>query len=235
MERLVTHKSVVRGCARVALALGFVAATALSAQPAAALSLTGISDATLDSIAGTQIATLTSSFDFAPAVAGGDGTVTSSVFTGVGDAAGNNVYVYSIELFSNPPASISAVSGISFDFDSVPVNLTLGSGESFDAFYVTDDGGTVSPLLASHTGSTARFIFIPEIGNSETSHQFGLVSASLPELTVASVLDSGAGIVVQPVVYSNGGTAPIPEPHAAVLFAIGSVIVARFGLRRRFA
>jgi hypothetical protein len=230
----VTRTNVVRALARAGLVLGLVVAIASSAQPAAALSLTEIDSTTFDSITGAPIATLTSSFDFSPAAAGGDGTVTSSVYIGTGDAAGNNVYVYSIELFSNPPASVSAVSGISFDFDNAPVTLTLGSGESFDAFYVNDDGA-VGPLLASHTGSTARFIFIPEIGNSETSHQFGLVSPSLPNLKVATVLDSGAGLLVQPTVYSNGSAAPLPEPHAAVLFGVGLLIVARFGLRTRLA
>jgi hypothetical protein len=202
---------------------------ALSSRPASALPLTGISDSTLAALTGTQVDTLTTAFDFAPTVAGGDGTVSSSVFEGVGDAVGLYVYVYQIDLFDAATSSVSAISGMAFDFTS-PEAIASGGG-SLEAFTVTDDGGSVGPLLASHTGTTARFFFIPEIGNGETSHQFGLFSASLPGTAIATMLDSGAGLVLEPTVLSNGST-PVPEPHAAVLFGVGCVTVVSFGTRR---
>jgi hypothetical protein len=202
---------------------------ALSSRPASALSLTEISDATLDAFTGTQIDTLTTAFDFAPTVPGGDGTVTSSVFEGVGDAEGLFLFVYQIDLFDEATSSVSAISGMAFDF-TTPETIAFGGG-SLEAFSVTDDGGSVGPLLASHTGTTARFFFIPEIGNDETSHQFGLFSASLPNTVIATMLDSGAGLALEPTVLSNGA-APVPEPTAAVLFGVGCLMVVGFGRRR---
>jgi hypothetical protein len=203
-----------RSVSLVALALAIgLSMLALSSRPASALPLTGISDSTLAALTGAQVDTLTTAFDFVPTVAGGDGTVTSSVFEGVGGALGLYVYVYQIDLFDAATSSVSAISGMAFDFTS-PEAISFGGG-SLEAFTVTDDSGSVGPLLASHTGTTARFFFIPEIGNGETSHQFGLFSAS----------------PLEPTVLSNGSI-PAPEPHAAVLFAVGCVTVVSFGRRR---
>ena len=212
----------------LALAVGLLV-LALSSRPASALTLTGISNSSLAALTGAQVDTLTTAFDFAPAAAGGDGTVTSSVFEGVGDAEGLFLYVYQIDLFDAATSSVSAISGMAFDF-TAPEAIAFGGG-SLEAFTVTDDGGSVGPLLASHTGTTARFFFIPEIGNDETSQQFGLFSASLPGTAIATMLDSGAGLVLEPTVLSNGVGA-VPEPHAAVLFVVGWLTVAGFGRRR---
>ncbi len=203
---------------------------ALSASPAAALTLTGISESSLASLTGAQVDTLTSAFDFAPTVIGGDGTVTSTVFEGVGDADGLFLYVYEIELFDASTSSVSAISGIAFDF-TTPESIAFGGG-SLEAFTVTDDGGSVGPLLASHTGETARFFFIPEIGNDETSQQFGLFSASGPGTAIATLLDSGAGLALEPTVLSNGAAAAMPEPHSALLFLVGFVTLMGVGRRR---
>ena len=211
------------------LAIGAVLFT-LSASPAAALTLSGISKSSLASLTGAQVDTLTSAFDFAPTVVGGDGTVTSTVFEGAGDADGLFLYVYNIVLFDASTSSVSAISGIAFDF-TTPESIDFGDG-SFEAFTVTDDGGSVGPLLASHTGETARFFFIPEIGNDETSQQFGLFSASGPGTAIATLLDSGAGLALEPTVLSNGAE-PMPEPHAALLFVVGFVTMTSFGRRRR--
>jgi hypothetical protein len=214
------------------LASTFIASVlALSSNPASALTLTGISDASLASLTGAQVDTLTSAFDFAPTTAGGDGTVTSTVFEGAGDADGLFLYVYQIDLFDASTSSVSAISGIAFDF-TTPAAIAFDGG-TLKAFTVTDDGGSVGPLLASHTGNTARFFFIPEIGNDETSHQFGLISATAPGTAIATLLDSGAGLVLQPTLLSNGAAAPVPEPNAALLFVVGCVTLVGFGRRGR--
>ena len=149
---------------------------------------------------------------------------------GVGDADGLYLYVYTITLLDASTSSVSAISGIAFDF-TTPASIDIGDG-SFEAFTVTDDGDSVGPLLASHTGDTARFFFIPEIGNDATSQQFGLFSASAPGTAIATMLDSGAGLALEPTVLSNGAE-PMPEPHAALLFVVGFVTMTSFGRRRR--
>ena len=167
-------------------------------------------------------------YDFLPEVFGGDGLVTSTVFQGVGDASGNFVYTYEIELFDAPPASVGAVLGITFEFSSIPVAVA-GVG---DAFYVTDDSGTHAPDLAFYQEAslTAGFRFVPQITNGRTSHQFGLFSPNAAAETVAQVIDSGAR-GGESIVLSNGapqGGPNLPEPSAAALFALGFLTIARF-------
>jgi hypothetical protein len=201
--------------AACACALGL--ALVVSATPAAALTMGGIDTATFDSIAGSQVATTTNSFDFIPEVNGGDGLVTSTVYEGIGDASGLYVYTYSIELFDANVASVGAVLGMTFEFGVTPMTID-GIG---NAFYIDDGSGDVAPDMAFYnaTSMTAGFRFIPLIDNGETSLVFGLISPNAPTETLAQLYDSGA-TGGQVSVLSNG-VPPVPEPSAALVFALG--------------
>jgi hypothetical protein len=203
----------------------------VSATPAAALTLNGIDSSTFDSIAGDEIATLTNSYDFIPVANGGDGLITSTVYQGIGDASGYYVYTYDIELFDADTASIGAVVGVTFDFGVIPVDIN-GIG---DAFYVDDGSGGTAPDMAFYDTNTqtAGFRFIPLISNGETSFTFGLFSPNAPAETLAQLYDSGA-TGGEAYVLSNGAPgAPVPEPSAALVFALGFAVLARRCRTRR--
>lgn len=196
----------------------------VAVSPAAGLSMGAIDSADFDSITGAEIASLTLEYDFLPLIAGGDGLVTSTVFQGTGAAAGNYVYTYTVSLYGAPPASVGSVVGMTFEFHTMP-EFVAGIG---DAFYVTDDAGTVSPDMAFYQTSTQTvgFRFIPQIHNDDLSHQFGLFSPNLPAETTAQMIDSGAlgGLTT---VLSNGVPSnPVPEPSAPLVFALGLLTVA---------
>lgn len=202
------------------------------ASSAFALSLGAIDSAKFSSITGSEIAHLELEYDFLPEISGGDGLVASTVYEGLGAALGNYVYSYTISLFGAPPASVGSILGMTFAFHSTPVFLE-GIG---DAYYVTDDAGSVSPDLAFYQASTvtAGFRFIPQVKNDELSHQFGLFSPNLPAETTAQMIDSGAlgGVTT---VFSNGAANPVPEPRAALVFALGLLTVALRCRTRRSA
>lgn len=200
----------------------------LAAAPASATSLmiSDISAATLDGLTGAQVgATLTETFDFEPATGGGDGAITSQVFAGAGALEGNFVYLYQLELFET--ASEDKSSGVTFDFDTMPLAIP-GVGE---AFYVADGGGDVAPFIADYSGTAVTFIFFPFVQPGQSSFQLGLVSLGAPKTVTATVLDSGA-VFGAASVYSNG-LAPIPEPGASVLFIAGFLTVGIVGLRHQ--
>lgn len=200
------------------------------AGPASAVSilnLTNIDTAGFGAITGVVDSTLTNSYDFIPEISGGDGQITSTVYNGAGSASGRYVYSYSIELYGSDVASVGAVVGLTFHFGSVPSSI-----EGFDAFFVDDGSGSKAPDLAFYDDATqtAGFRFIPVIGNGEMSLTFGLVSDVAPAITVASMIDSGAeGGQVE--ILSNGvpagSAAPVPEPAAALVFALGFGAIAR--------
>ena len=193
-----------------------VGLTPLSTQ---ALSLAEIDSGTLSALTGSPVDSLSTTYDFLPEVSGGDGVVTSQVFHGAGAAAGDFVYVYSIELYATPPASVGAVWGMSWSFSEMPVDVA-GIGESF---FVGDDGGAVAPVVTFWSDGELEVIFIPAIGNGDVSHAFGFVSPNAPDVSIASLIDSGA-IGGTAAVLSNG--APVPEPSSALVFGIGLLIVA---------
>jgi hypothetical protein len=221
-----THQTLLSWAAGAAvLGLGLL----VSATPAAALTLGGIGTSTFDSISGGEFATLTSSYDFIPVVNGGDGQITSTVYTGIGDADGFFVYTYDIELYDIQSASIGAVVAVTFTFHATPVDIN-GIG---DAFYIDDGSGGVAPSLAFYdaTDATAGFVFVPLIGNGETSFKFGLISPNAPAEALAQLYDSGA-TGGQAVVLSNG-VSSLPEPSAALVFALGFAAIARRCSTRR--
>jgi hypothetical protein len=201
------------------------------AGPASAVSilnLTSIDTAGFGSITGAVDSTLTNTYDFIPQITGGDGQITSTVYNGAGAASGSYVYSYSIELYGSNQASVGAVVGLTFHFGSFP--SSVGGA---NAFFVDDGSGNKAPDLAFYDDATqtAGFRFIPIIGNGETSLTFGLVSDIAPAATVAQMIDSGAtgGTVT---ILSNGvlppvGSAPVPEPAAALVFALGFGAIAR--------
>jgi hypothetical protein len=200
-----------------------VAALALCAfaMPAAALTISSTDSATLSSVTGTQVGTMTSVYDFDP-VAGGDGTITSTVYEGIGAAEGYYVYTYEIELYDSTQASIGAIVGVTFEFSATPASVT-GIGE---AFYVSDGTGSIAPDLAiyNETTKTAAFRFDGYIGSGETSYVFGLFSPNAPLASDAQLIDGGA-LGGTASVLSNG-VAAVPEPSAALVFALGFVTIA---------
>ena len=198
----------------IALVL-FVGLTPLSTR---ALSLAEIDTGTLDALTGSLVDSLSTTYDFVPEVNGGDGVVTSQVFQGAGAAAGDFVYVYSIELYATPPASVGAIWGMDWSFSETPVDVA-GVGESF---FVGDDGGAVAPVDTSWSDGELQVVFIPAIGNGELSHAFGFVSPNAPGVTTASLIDSGA-VGGTAAVLSNG--ALVPEPSSALVFGVGLLIV----------
>jgi len=213
--------------AACASALGL--ALVVSAAPATALTIGEIETADFNLLAGNEIATVTNSFDFIPVVNGGDGLVTSTVYEGIGDASGQYVYTYSIELFDADTASVGAVIAMTFEFGATPMTID-GVG---DAFYINDGSGGVAPDMAFYDDTTqaAGFRFIPLIDNGETSLQFGLISPNAPAETLAQLYDSGA-TGGQVTVLSNGQV-PVPEPSAALVFAWGFATLARRCRTRR--
>lgn len=206
-----------------------VVALVASAAPATALTIGAIDTATFDTIAGAELATTTYSYDFIPEINGGDGLVTSTVYQGIGAASGQYVYTYSIVLFDADTASVGAVVAITFDFGAMPTAVD-GIG---DAFYIDDGSGGAAPDMAFYNTSTqtAAFRFIPLIRNGETSLQFGLFSPNAPAETLAQLIDSGAS-GGQVTVLSNGASA-VPEPSAALLFAVGFAAFTRRCRTRR--
>jgi hypothetical protein len=199
--------------------IGLVLGIGLTPLSTWALSLAEIDSGTLSALTGSPVDALSTTYDFIPEVTGGDGVVTSQVFAGAGAAAGNFVYVYSIELYPTPPASVGAVWGMRWSFNEMPVDV-VGIGESF---FVGDDGGTVAPVAASWSDGELQVAFIPAIGNGDLSHAFGFVSPNAPDVTIANLIDSGA-IGGTAAVLSNGTL--VPEPSAALVFGIGLLIVA---------
>jgi hypothetical protein len=210
---------------RIGRGAAICAALLLLAGPASAVSvlnLNSIDTSQFGSIAGAVDSTLTSTYDFVPTAAGGDGQITSTVYNGVGSASGLYVYTYQIELNDADASSVGAVIGATFKFTSVP-SPVAGVGE---AFFVDDGSGNVAPDLAFYDASTQTmgFRFIPVIQNGQTSFQVGLFSAVAPEETLALMIDSGAA-GGQTYVLSNGA-APVPEPGAALVFALGFAVIA---------
>ncbi len=187
---------------------------------AQALSLTEIDGGTLDALTGNLVGSLSSTYDFRPEINGGDGVVTSQVFAGTGAAAGNFVYVYQIELYPSPPASVGSVWGMRWDFTAMPVDVA-GIGE---AFFIGDDAGSLDPMVANWADGRASFVFVPAITNGALSHAFGLVSPNAPAETLAEMIDSGALGGTAPVL--SNGAIPMPEPTAALVFGLGLLIVA---------
>jgi hypothetical protein len=195
---------------------------------AGALTLGEIDSAAFDSITGDIVASSSNSFDFLPSVNGGDGLVTSTVYAGTGTADGLYVYSYQIELYPTPPSSVGAVVAMSWEFGEMPVAVD-GLEESF---FIGDDGGTVAPLAALYEDGEATIYFIPAIGNGEVSNTFGMLSPNAPKLTVAQLTDSGApGGTVE--VFSNGISPTVPEPSAALVFALGFLLVRPLARRAR--
>ena len=192
-----------------------------------ALSLTEIDGGTFDTLTGDLVGSLSSTYDFRPEIDGGDGVVTSLVFEGAGAAEGNFVYVYQIELYTTPPASVGSIWGMSWDFTAMPVDV-VGVGE---AFFIGDGSGTLDPLLANWEDGTASFAFVPAITNGSLSHSFGLVSPNAPAETIAQLIDSGALGGSAPVLLN--GAIPMPEPTAALVFGLGLLIVGQAVSRSR--
>jgi hypothetical protein len=204
---------------RWASLIALVLCVGLAPLSTRALSLAEIDGGTLDALTGSLVDSLATPYDFMPEVTGGDGVVTSQVFDGAGAAAGSFVYLYSIELYPTPPASVGAVWGMRWSFSETPLDVA-GVGESF---FVGDDGGTVDPVGVSWSDGELLVTFIPAIGNGDLTHAFGFVSPNAPAVAIAQLIDSGA-IGGTALVLSNG--APVPEPSAALVFGVGLLIVA---------
>lgn len=212
---------------RISQLLLLLAGVAFAPSSSQALSIAEIDGGTLDTLTGSLVGSLSDTFDFRPEVSGGDGVVTTQVFVGTGAAEGNFVYVYQIELFSTPPASVGSVWGMRWFFDEMPVDIP-GVGESF---FVGDDAGSLDPMIASWVDGVVSFVFIPAITNGTLSHAFGLVSPNAPVEAIAELIDSGAeGGTVS--VLSNG-ISPVPEPSAALMFGVGLLIAASAVARTR--
>ena len=150
---------------------------------------------------------------------------------GTGAASGYYVYTYSITLSD---ASASSIDSVMFEFGSTPVAIA-GIG---DAFYVEDGSGNVAPTSALYIQSakTAGFEYEVSLAAGETSLDFGLFSAVAPATTEADLSGktatagrrSGRGYAATSGtanVLSNG-VAPVPEPTAALVFAIGFAAIA---------
>jgi hypothetical protein len=153
------------------------------------------------------------------------------VYQGIGGASGQYVYTYSIELFDTDTASVGAVIAVTFEFGAMPTVI----GGVGDAFYIDDGSGGVAPEMVFYdTGTqTAGFRFVPLIDNGETSLTFGLLSPNAPAETLAQLYDSGA-TGGQVSVLSNGTpAASVPEPSAALVFAVGFAAFARRCRTRR--
>jgi len=205
------------------------AALLASTTPASAASLNVIDSSDYASILGTEVDSVTSTID------GIDGTITSTVYEGTGSASGYYVYTYSIELSDT---SVSSIDSVMFEFGSTPV-VVAGIG---DSFAVDDGSGNIAPTSAYYIQSseTAGFEFEVNLAAGETSTDFGLFSAVAPATTEADVSGAtrtGGRRAGRSAVAAGGtatvlsnGVAPVPEPTAAFVFAIGfAVIAARCG------
>lgn len=180
------------------------------------------------------VAPLLSTFDFDPATAGGDGSVRSQVFTGIGAAAGLFVYVYQITHFAS--SSEIEVGGISFDFSTSPALTPAGAITSFfvgtaplappPAGFVA---GTVATTFADWTGGTLSFGGsppVPWIGPGSVSHVFGTFSPKPPSVVIADVIDSGATI-------TSASVYGVSEPSILLLLGSGLLGVALWSARRK--
>jgi hypothetical protein len=218
----------------------FAAALSLSvfSKPAQAvlLSNTSVDALTLSGILGAPLVPLLSSpFDFAAPTVGGDGNVVSQVFTGIGGAAGLNVYLYQINHFAI--STEVEVGGITIDFTG-----PLGSVGPITSFVIDSAplppppagfvAGSVSPTFADFTSNTLSWgpspVVIPWIAPGASSFVFGVFSPKLPTTVVSDVIDGGSTIL-SATVYS------VPEPMSLFILGFGLAALGLFGWRKNYS
>jgi hypothetical protein len=215
-----------RGNLKLIASIGAACAALLfSAASASAASLNVIDSADYADILGAEVDSMTSTID------GVDGTITSTVYEGIGAADGYFVYTYQIVLSDS---STSSVDSVMFEFGSVPANIA-GIG---DSFYVDDGSGNVAPSSSTYVQSseTAGFEFQVNIGAGETSLEFGLFSEIAPAISGADIgattasggrrTSRGPTATTGTATVLSNGVAPVPEPTSAVVFALGFAVVA---------
>lgn len=194
------------------------------------LSNTSITTAQFGTIAGAVVATLNSTFDFAPTTPGGDGRVISTVYQGIGNAAGLYVYTYQLFHFSN--SSENYIDAIRIkDFITEPVAVNIPGVGIVTSFYV-DVPGQIAP--GSGPGNTVwlsatahlQFKKSPHwLSKGRTSTIFGVFSPLPPIVGTADVEDTGKQTYPSVLV-------PTPEPGAAILVFMGLAGVMLSSYRR---